>query len=292
MTSCQIISCDICGKEFTNARSLVYHKANRVCDRFKIECDRCFKRFLSRKALKYHIDHNVCKSDTIVQSEKKSKPKIVLKSKTTLVDSLKKLSKDELIERLVEKVIENKVLKENPRNVTNIHNNYYVNYTGDNAQELTYKLIVQRDDGIMWNAIAKNTSSYLVYLVRYIFGHPEKWPELCVAYVPNIRLSYAKMYNNGRYQTYTRQDVLNIIIDLFLSVSQRYVDDNMERLLPYINEYIEQNGTVERGHAEHALWGILSDLAKRMPEGDRVEFVLELLSSELNGCRGLLENES
>jgi len=168
--------CFNCQKVFSSKSSYKYHITNNVCQKRLIVCDRCGQKFECKRNLDYHNAHKVC--------ERSKKPKIVLKSKEkTGYDDL---SKVELIDRLKEKDVEIKVLKENPTtNTTNNQFNIIVPYSGENLDEM-----MRRIPELLHHILTDKSGRYVQKLIEKVHCN-ESYPEFHNVFVTGQKTPYA-----------------------------------------------------------------------------------------------------
>jgi len=214
------MSCDKCGKQFTNNRSISYHIRNKVCEKVSNTCVNCGRKFTTKQSLRYHIDHKVCTLS--------NKPKIALKSKVT---DYYKLSNGELIERLLEKEVELKakdveikVLKEHPQTVNNQYNIVFPVAYGDEDLSRIEELY---PDWI--GQIVKGTGQYIPKIAKMIHCNPSI-KEHHTAYIPGHKTKFAKVSDGCRWIDRPKDDVIDEIIEKCNTILGEYVDENGDKM--------------------------------------------------------------
>jgi len=251
--------CQFCFKSFSCKSRLNYHIEHNVCKTQSLKkCELCGYIFKNIKMLEYHRQHKVCQV---------RKPKIILKNQQNHVD----LQKENEILKLEISTLrnENKTLKEHPHVVNNTinttnynHVNFIVDFNNEKSEYILTKL-----PNLLKDVITQRLDSSVPFLTKEVHCNPETFPEYSNVYMTKYNCPYAMVYKDGRFQRQLKKQILDDVIEKFISMLGNYVDDHefsqkiMERYECY-RDSIEQDGS-RRAELEDELIGILLDYGER-----------------------------
>lgn len=260
-------ACGNCNHSFKSKLGLKYHTDKKVC--FKDMCLQCGRNFESKRNLKYHLDHNVCG-----KGSEKSKIKIVLKTQQAAYEHM---SKEELLQIVYEQKGEIKALKENPTTIQNIQNVQNIYYPIDHHlsnSDILRDLIKSKMGHLIDSALIDHTVTCIEHIIRETHGKPDVFPELSNVCIPNIKLPYAMIYDQGQVTRVHIDEIFPKIIEIFLSLVNKYKDEdeNIERIKPETHKLIEKiiNDLEDRKDpqtkkVEHCMRAVFSNVSNKLP---------------------------
>lgn len=229
--------CKDCNKVFNKKSTFINHINKKIkCNenQYNNECIYCKKKFITKGNVTRHIKNN-CSIYKNIQKEKQDlfNKLVKLEEKNKELNNKNKELKDEniKIKTQLKQNSENNIISLN--NTININNNLTNNGIINNITIVAYgkEKIDNISDKEILNAVSKgfNTVEYLTKTVHF----NKKYPEYHNVYIPNIKESYAMVFDGIKWKLLQKKDVIeNIYLDKKL-----FIDDNLENFTKSLPPY-------------------------------------------------------
>ena len=188
--------------------------------------------------LKYHQKNVVCEKKFI-------KPKILLKKE--FLDQYENCSKEQLLYELAYTRGAYHALKENPQTINN--NQFNIFFPKEfGKEEVDY--ILNKLPNLFHDAITKYCERKLGYLTEQVHCNKKVFPEYANAYISTYKSPFALISDGEKFVRKPKNQVIDQLIEKFLSMLQTYIDDNCEKYGQKILDKFERyRNSIEINHS-------------------------------------------